>query len=144
MPTAIRIGEIRTLLCASPEYIERLGSPASPHDLDQHECIGLNAEGDGELWAFGTAYEQSMRVRSIRVRTRLSVNNAAAALDAALHGEGVVRARSYQVASEIVAGRLVRLLPRFEPPPTPAHLLFHPDRARKGALRAFVENARRS
>lgn len=139
--TAIRVGEVRTLLCASPEYLARAGSPATPHDLDRHDCIGLNAEGDGELWPFGMAPEQGTRVRSVRVRTRLSVNNAAAAIDAALRGHGVIRARSYQVAEDIAAGRLVRLLPHFEPPPTPAHLVFHPDRAKRSVLRAFIEHA---
>lgn len=139
--TAIRIGEVRTLLCASPDYLARAGSPANPRDLDRHDCIGLNAEGDGELWPFGLGSEQGGRVRSVRVRTRLSINNAAAAIDAALRGHGVIRARSYQVADDVAAGRLVRLIPDFEPNPTPAHLVFHLDRAKKGVVRAFIEHA---
>lgn len=139
--TAIKVGEVRTLLCASPEYLARAGSPATPHDLDRYDCIGMNAEGDGELWPFGLAPEQDTRVRSVRVHTRLSINNAAAAIDAALRGQGVIRARSYQVAEDLASGRLVRLLPRYEPPPTPAHLVFHPDRAKGGVLRAFIEHA---
>jgi len=139
--TAIKVGEVRTLLCASPDYLARVGSPATSHDLDQHDCIGLNAEGDGELWPFGMAPGQATRVRSLKVRTRLSVNNAAAAIDAALRGHGIIRARSYQVAEHLAAGRLIRLLPGVEPPPTPVHLVFHPDRAKRGSLRAFIEHA---
>lgn len=139
--TAIKVGEVRTLVCASPDYLARAGSPATPRDLDRHDCIGLNAEGDGELWAFGLGRGQGTRVRSVRVRTRLSINNVAAAIDAALRGHGVIRARSYQVVEDLAAGRLVRLLPDFEPPPTPAHLVFHPDRAQKGVVRAFIEHA---
>lgn len=138
---AIRIGEVGTRFCASPDYLSRTGSPESPQDLDRHDCIGLNADGDGELWGFVQAPEQTARVRSVRVQTRLSVNNAAAAIDAALRGQGLIRARSYQVADDISAGRLVRLLQRFEPPPTPAHLVFHPDRAKRGVLRAFIDHA---
>ena len=137
--TVIKIGEVRTLLCASPGYLDRAGSPATPHDLDRHDCIGLNAQGDGELWSFATNTGQNTRTRSVRVRTRLGVNNAGAAIDAALRGHGLIRARSYQVAEDISAGRLVRLLPHFEPTPTPAQLVFHPDRARRGVLRAFLE-----
>ncbi len=139
--TAIKVGEIRTLLCASPDYLERAGSPANPNELERHDCIGLNADGDGELWSFGMATEQGMRVRSVRIYTRLSINNAAAAIDAALRGHGIIRARSYQVAAHIAAGRLVRLLPDFEPPSTPAHLVFLPDRAKRGVVRAFIEYA---
>ncbi len=138
---AIRIGEVGTRLCASPDYLARAGTLEAPHDLDRHDCIGLNGEGDGELWGFNQTPGQGMRVRSVRVRTRLSVNNAAAAIEAALRGQGLIRARSYQVADDISAGRLVRLLHRFEPPPTPAHLVFHPDRAKRGVLRAFIDHA---
>lgn len=138
---AIKVGEVRTLLCASPEYLSRAGWPATPHDLARHDCIGLNAEGHGELWSFGMTPEHGTRVRSVRVDTRLSVNNAAAAIDAALRGHGLIRARSYQVAEAISANRLNRLLPLFEPPPTPVNLVFHPDRADRGALRTFLEHA---
>lgn len=139
--TAIKVGEVRTLVCASPDYLARAGSPAAPGDLASHDCIGLNAEGDDELWAFGSGSGQGMRVRSVRVRTRLSINNAAAAIDAALRGHGVIRARSYQVAEDVAAGRLIRLLPEFEPPPAPTHLVFHPDRAKGGVVRAFIDHA---
>lgn len=139
--TAIKVGEVRTLLCASPDYLARAGSPATLHELDRHDCIGLNAAGEGELWGFGMEPERGTRVRSVRVRTRLSVNSAAAAIDAALRGHGLIRARSYQVAEALAAGRLVRLLSHLEPPPTPAHFVFHPDRARRGVLRAFIEHA---
>jgi DNA-binding transcriptional LysR family regulator len=135
--TATKLGEVRTLVCASPDYLSRSGNPLTPQDLDRHACIGLNAEGDGELWGFGGT-EQG-RARSLRVRTRLSVNNAAAAIDAALRGGGIIRARSYQVAEDVAAGRLTRLLGPFEPPPTPVQLVFHPDRAKRGALRTFIE-----
>lgn len=138
---AIKVGEVRTLLCASPDYLEQLGSPASPNELGRHSCIGLNPEGDGELWSFRTANEQRARVRSVRVSTRLSIDNAAAATDSALRGHGVIRARSYQVADHIAAGRLVRLLPEFEPPATPVQLVFPRDRAQKGVVRSFIEHA---
>lgn len=140
--SAIRVGEVRTLFCASPEYLDRAGSPETPKGLNRHDCIGLNAEGDAELWPFGLSSDQgARRVRSERVHTRLSINNAAAAIDAALRGHGVIRALSYQVADHITAGRLVRILSPCEPAPTPVHFVFHPDRARSGALRAFIQHA---
>lgn len=138
--TAIKVGQVRTLLCASPDYLADRGSPMTLSDLDRHDCIGLNAEGNAELWPFSVAAERGTRVRSVRVHTRLSINNAAAAIDAALRGHGIICARSYQVAEHIAAGRLVRLLSGFEPPSAPAHIVFPPDRAKRGAVRAFVEH----
>ena len=139
--TAINLGEVRTIVCASPEYLARAGSPAVPQELHRHDCIGLNAEGDGELWPFGSRSQKGARARSVRVPTRLSLNNAAAAIDAALRGQGLIRARAYQVAEDIAARRLVHVLGAFEPPPEPAHIVFHPDRGRRGPVRAFIDHA---
>ena len=138
---AIKLGQVRTLLCASPEYLASRGAPVGLGDLGRHDCIGLNAAGDAELWPVRERAERSSRTRSVRVRTRLSVDNAAAAIDAALRGHGIVCARSYQVTEHIVAGRLVRLLVDFEPPSIPAHVVFPAERARKGTVRAFIEHA---
>jgi hypothetical protein len=96
-------------------------------------------QGDGELWEFNVPGERSDRTRSIRVRTRLSVNSAAASIDAALRGGGLIRARPYQVADPIKAGRLVRLLANYEAPPVPVQLVFPAERARKAAVRAFID-----
>lgn len=139
--TAIRLGEIRTLICASPAYLARAGRPVDPRDLAGHDCIGLNAGGDGELWPFASSDEKNGRAQSIRVGTRLSLNNAGAAIDAALRGHGLVRVRAYQVAADVAAGRLTTVLEAFEPRPEPAHLIFHPDRAKRGPVRAFVDHA---
>ena len=138
--TAIMIGQVRTLICASPEYLASRRAPVRLSDLGHHDCIGLNAAGDAELWPFREA-ERGSRARSVRVHTRLSIDNAAAAIDAALRGHGIMCARSYQVAEHLAAGRLVRVLPDFEPPSIPAHIVFPPERGRTGAVRAFIEHA---
>lgn len=134
---AIRLGDVRRLVCASPDYLARAGIPDTPNALEAHQCIGLNAQDDHALWAFGSP--SAGRTRSVRVGTRLSLNGAGAAIDAALRGHGIIQPLSYQVADDLAAGRLLRLLTAFEPPPTPVHLVFraHPDR--KGPLRAFVD-----
>jgi DNA-binding transcriptional LysR family regulator len=139
--TAIRLGAVRRLVCASPDYLAKSGTPEQPHDLDDHDCIGLNAEGDRELWSFAIPNDERSRTRSIRVGTRLSLNSAGAAVDAALCGHGIIRPLSYQVAEYLAEGRLVRLLPGFEPPAVPVHLVFHADPARRSALRAFIDHA---
>jgi DNA-binding transcriptional LysR family regulator len=138
--TAIKLGELRILVCAAPDYLGRAGVPTSPQELAQHDCIGLNAEGDGELWPFGSG-QDGARVRSVRVPTRLSLNNAGAAIDAALRGHGLIRARAYQVAEDVAAGRLVPILDAFAPPPVPVHLVFPPERGKNAPVRAFIDHA---
>src|SRR5690606_1201734 len=45
-----KVGQVRILFCASPEYLAERGSPETLRDLARHDCIGLNAESDAELW----------------------------------------------------------------------------------------------
>src|SRR5690606_2379497 len=107
---AIKIGQVRILCCAYPDYLNEGGAVASIGDLERYSCVGLNAESGAELWPFRAVGERKGGVRSVRVRTRLSVSHQAAVIDAALRGQGVISARSYQVAEHIAAGRLVRVL----------------------------------
>lgn len=136
---AIGVGHVRTLLCAAPDYIARAGSPPTPDDLPGHRCIGLNVSGDAELWPFSLP-GRSDRSRSVRVTPWLRVNSAAALVDSALRGQGIIAARSYQVADHLAAGRLVRLLPRFEGEPTPVHVIFAREVGAAGAVRAFIDH----
>ncbi|GAA0775923.1 MULTISPECIES: LysR family transcriptional regulator [Brevundimonas] len=138
--SAIKIGQVRILFCASPDYLNEGGAVASIGDLERHSCVGLNAESGAELWPFRAVGERKGGVRSVRVRTRLSVSHQAAVIDAALRGQGVISARSYQVAEHIAAGRLVRVLESFEPPAVPVHLVFSADRAKRGAVRSFIDH----
>ena len=139
--SAVRLGEVRRMVCAAPAYLEAAGVPGQPADLAAHACIGLSDVGDLELWPFETQDGARRRIRSVGVWTRLAVNNAGAALESALRGQGVGRFMAYQVADLIAQGRLAPLLQGFEPPPIPAHLVFHPIGRRGGALRAFVDHA---
>lgn len=137
--TAIRIGGVRTILCASPAYLKAAGPLTSPSDLEHHACIGSHSDAESERWMFASPGEVSRQRKSFRVQPQLSVNNAAAAIEACLRGRGLIQARSYQVADAIKAGQLKPLLPDWEQPAAPAHLLFPAERATKGAVRALVE-----
>ena len=138
---AVKLGEVRRLACASPAYLARAGRPKVPADLANHECIGLNESGDRELWPFMHRDGARARARSIQIRTRMALNSAGAALDAAVRGQGIFRPQSYQVATHLADGLLMRLLVEFEPMPVPVHLVFHPHPPPGGAIRAFVEFA---
>jgi DNA-binding transcriptional LysR family regulator len=138
---AVKLGEVRRLACASPAYLARAGRPKVPADLADHDCIGLNESGDRELWPFMYRNGARARARSMQVRTRIALNSAGAALDAAVHGQGICRPLSYQAASHLADGQLVPLLVEFEPAPVPVHLVFHPHPRPGGAIRAFVDYA---
>ena len=138
--TAVRLGEVRRLICAAPAYLERRGRPAHPSELDMHECIGHNEAGDRQLWPFRLPGRSRDRARSFPIRSRLTLNSAGAVRDAAMRGHGVCRLFSHQVA-DLLADRILEpLLTKFEPAPVPASLVFQTRPRRDGIVRAFVDH----
>jgi DNA-binding transcriptional LysR family regulator len=133
--TAVRLGEVRRVLCASPRYLEKHGSPRNLRDLERHACITAEPFGLPERWSFGKGKQQT----SVAVRSRLSVNTVEAAIDAALAGVGLTCALSYQVAGPVARGALKLLLPGLEPAPWPVHLLHKPGARLPLKLRAFLD-----
>lgn len=130
---ARRVGLVRRIVVASPGYLAARGAPARPSELPSHETIhGLIRPGPRE-WQFG-------RTR-IRLAPRLIVNEVEAALIAARAGRGIARVLSYQAADDLAAGRLVRLLIPYEPPPVPVSLVTTGAGHRPARVNAFLDYA---
>ena len=132
---ALRLGTVRPVVCASPDYLAWRDAPATPDALSEHACLGASGNGNRELWPF----RSGTRLRSVAGATRFSTNGTGAGLDAALRGRGLVRALSYQVADAFASGRLVRVLAQFEPEPIPVHMIFRPHPKRGSPVRLFVD-----
>lgn len=134
---ARRIGSVREVTCASPGYLERCGEPRRPEELADHDCITFTGITGPRSWPFS----DGGATLAVAVRSRLVVDTADAAIDAAIAGAGVTRALSYQVEAARRSGMLRTLLEGFAPAPLPLNLLF----ARQGRLplklRAFVDFA---
>ena len=132
---AARVGSIRHVVCASPAYFAARGRPARPADLATHDCITFEGLASPRAWNIGK------RGDSVVVHSRLVVNTAEAAIDAAIAGLGITRVLSYQVAGTVAAGKLVLVLRDFEPPPWPVSLVFAGQRLSPQKLRAFLSFA---
>ncbi|SFH62596.1 LysR family transcriptional regulator [Albimonas pacifica] len=131
---ARRLGAVSRVVVASPAYLAARGRPQAPEDLAGHDCITFTALMAPDRWRFGP------QDRGVAIRSRLAVNTAEAALDAACAGAGLTRVLSYQAAAALAEGRLERVLQPHEPTPWPVHILYAPGRrARK--LRAFLDFA---
>ena len=131
---ARRIGQVRTLICASPSYLRAHGTPRNPAALAAHACISFTATSAiADRWSFPGR-------RRVNVRPRLTVNTAAAAIAAAVSGIGIVRVYSYQVAAQLAAGELQRMLPSYEAEPVPVQLVQLPGPSSRAAT-LFVEHA---
>jgi DNA-binding transcriptional LysR family regulator len=134
---ATRVGAVRHVACASPDFLAAHGVPKTPDDFAALPCVTFGTSATTS-WSFAS---KSRTARSIPVRSRLVVNTAEAAIDAAIAGVGIARVLSYQVAPAIAERRLRIVLADYEPEPLPVHLL-HPAQARPPLkLRRFLEFA---
>lgn len=133
---ATNVGTVCAVVCASPRYLARMGEPSEPAALSHHAIISFSEATGSDLWTFG-----GDRPRQVRLRPRLSVNHADAAVASAVEGNGVTRVLSYQVTEELARGRLVRLLEPFEPPPLPVHVITRSANTTNAKVRAFVDLA---
>ena len=133
---ALRVGAVRQVVCASPDFLRSRGMPKTPGDLAALPCVTFAATAT-TCWSFAS----KGRAMSVPVRSRLVVNTAEAAIDAAIAGVGIVRVLSYQVESAIHERRLKIVLADAEPPPLPVHLIYPAQSHTPLKLRRFLEFA---
>jgi DNA-binding transcriptional LysR family regulator len=137
MLVARPLASYRLIACASPAYLAARGTPAAPADLASHECLGF-AYWSGPLrrqWRFS----REGREWDAPVTGRLQVNDWKALLRAALDGFGIALGPEVALAEELRDGRLVRILPGYEGPSRPMHLLYAADRRMTPKLRGFID-----
>ena len=135
---AIRVGQIRRIVCASPEYIARHGVPATPRDLRDHIVVACTAVTPiPDRWSF----HGSNGVTFAAVTPRLIVNTTDAAVGAALDGFGLTCIRSYQAEPHATAGQLQTVLAEYEPPPAPIHIVHPEGRHLPAKVRLFLDHA---
>ena len=104
---ARKIAGNRRLLCASPAYLAKAGAPATPHDLQAHQCIVLR-ESDA---AYGTWHlTRGSKRETVKVRGALSTNDGETALLWTLAGFGILMRSEWDMHAHLQAGRLVPIL----------------------------------
>lgn len=134
---ATRVGSIRRVACGSPAYFAERGMPKSPSELGTHDCITFDGLTSPDTWIFAKGKADI----SVPIRSRLIVNTAEAAIDAAIAGTGITRVLSYQIADAMQAGALAVILQEFEPPPWPVNLVYAGGQLLPLKLRAFLDFA---
>lgn len=135
--TARRVGATRRVLVAAPAYLAAHRRLRRPADLAAHATIQFTALTPHREWRF-VARGRDLRVP---IAPRLVTNSAEAAIGHAERGGGVAMVLAYQVAEAVAAGRLQIVLPGFEPPPAPIHLVYPSARLLSANVKAFVELA---
>jgi DNA-binding transcriptional LysR family regulator len=131
---ARKLATCRSVLCASPGYIDQHGGPVKPEALTDHNCV---------THAYGNRAEYRLRgsegLVTVPVKGILSSNETAVLRQAALAGAGIAMLPTYYVADDLQKGALVALLPGHEPEALGIHAVYLSRRFQPLALRLLVE-----
>ena len=124
------------VLSASPDYLSRHGTPRTPTDLVDHNCISFMRGGRKfNSWRFG----QNGQWTAVRVSGDRVVDDASLAREWAVSGAGVIFMTETEQRRNLQSGNLVRLLNEWETDPYPLHALLPSGRFVPNRVRALVD-----
>ncbi|MFJ3486053.1 LysR family transcriptional regulator [Pseudomonas sp. NPDC090202] len=130
------IGETGQVIVASPEYLERYGTPQTPEDLVRHNCLRFNFRRAAPDWLFCRDGQDF----SLKVTGTLECSSGEALAQLAQLGAGIARIGAFTVADDIERGHLVPLLEAYNPGDRePIHALFVGGPAMPARVRVFVD-----
>ena len=132
---AIKVGQIRPVVCASPVFLDRVGRPKAPKDVLEASIVMSSASTLLTDWQFNVAGSSII----LRPEPRLVVSSNQAAINAALLGWGFTRVLSYQVAELVTKGELEIVLDGFATTPLPVHVVYQGGKRVPAKVRTFVD-----
>lgn len=132
---AIKVGEIRPVICATPGFLEGFGRLQDPQDVMRAPVVMSSASSLLTDWQF----DLGTSTLTLHPTPRLMVSSNQAAINAALCGWGLTRVLSYQVAGQVAKGELEIVLSAFEPAALPVHVLYNGDGRVPAKVRTFVD-----
>lgn len=135
---ARKIAPVRWVTCASRDYLERHGTPQTPQELRNHQCLiyqGIPALRSGWRYRIGN------KELALQLAGKCRVNNSEVLLQLALNGEGIILFPTYIVGRYLKSGRLQQILPDSEAnPDSSLYLLYLPNRYMQPKVRAFIDH----
>jgi DNA-binding transcriptional LysR family regulator len=134
---AIRVGKVRRVICAAPDYLAKHGIPIAPDDLPGHTIVSASSVTPHPVWKL----VENGETKSIKLEARMITSTNDSAVAAAVSGFGLTRLLSYQVAEHLRTGVLKTVLPDFEPPALPVHVVHREGRHAPQRVRAFIDLA---
>jgi LysR family transcriptional regulator, regulator for bpeEF and oprC len=135
--SARRVGDLRFVLCAAPHYIEQHGLPETAEDVARHNQIGFVLASTGKVRPV-TLMRDGRKVE-FDVPARFVTTDSAAALSAGLDGMGVIVLAEFVASHYLTSGALVRVLPGWQCPSLPLHLVTPTLRKRAARVQAFMD-----
>jgi len=130
----------RRLLCASPAYLAKHGTPKVPNDLTKHNCIGIRqGEEAYGVWRLASTRGRTASVEAVKTRGNLTTNDGEIAVAWALDGHGVLMRAEWDIERYLRNGRLVQVLPHYYTPDADIHAVYPQRHQLAARVRAFVD-----
>ncbi len=134
---ARKLAPVRQVLCASPDYIDRYGRPATPAELSDHNCVLYSYSSDANEWTLiGEGGPETMTVSG-----SYQVNNSEALLEALREGVGIGRLPTFVAGPDLKTGRLVKLFESYSLPDFSLYAVFPERQYLPAKVRAFLDFA---
>lgn len=132
---ARRLGECRSVLCASPEYLARHGSPQKPADLTRHNCLHYSRFA-GQSWHFTSAGEANI---SVEISGNFSATISTVLLDAAAAGCGIAMVPIMEAKDALAKGQVIPVLAEYQPASLAIYGMYMSREYQPGGLRPFLD-----
>ncbi|WP_370425573.1 LysR family transcriptional regulator (plasmid) [Pantoea vagans] len=127
------LGELKRVICCSPDYLKRAGTPQHPDELLQHACLRYGREGQN-----GWELQVNGKAKWLAVQGPMVSNNGEVLRDAALAGLGLVLLPAFIVESALQRGELVTVLDGCQPPPLSLNAVYPQHRQRSEVNRQLL------
>lgn len=130
-----RLGNLRWVISAAPEYLDNRGTPIKPADLADHDCLLFNQESKAPFWPMLV----DGKPQQVKIPARVNSNTLDGVIATALAGAGLVFAPAWSVAEHVAEGRLKVVMRDSELPPRPINAVFTHNRLLSGKVRALLD-----
>jgi LysR family transcriptional regulator, transcriptional activator for dmlA len=137
---ARHIAPNRRLLCATPAYLAKHGTPKVPNDLVRHNCIGIRqGEEAYGVWRLASGRGRSARTEAVKTRGQLTTNDGEIAVNWALDGHGILMRAEWDIERYLKNGRLVQVLSQYYTPDADIYAVYPQRHQMAARVRAFVD-----
>lgn len=132
-----KLADMPEIICASPDYLARCGTPSHPRDLLQHQGVGFFSRGHDRRYPFTVIVDGE--VMEFQSKGWISVSDAACYTSAALAGCGLIQVPRFRLEEHLQAGRLVQVLAEWDCPALPVCALYPFHRQLSPRVRVFID-----
>ncbi|GGC95766.1 LysR family transcriptional regulator [Undibacterium terreum] len=134
---ARKIAPARLVLCASPAYLEKYGTPLVPQDIERqnHICLRYSYANNPDVWTFVKAG----KTHTVKLSSSINANNGDLLREAAVGGMGLVLQPSFIVGNDIRDQKLVHLMPDYVPPASMVQAVYASRQHLSAKVRTFVD-----